>query len=405
MPIKFAHFYIENKSYGSISNEKGEFSLNFDKYLDEELITISCVGYNTRKIPLYDLTKNQYNKILLSPSSKILNEVTIVAQKKDTLRAYLNSVLKSVKINYPKHKYILDAFFRELSIKDSVYTRLIEAAITIMDNGYGEHDFEKEDLSTSNLKIKVQSVRKSDDMRTYSVFGKVLELLFGKENNLYKTLRDDLIRYIGHRSDHYLSNEMLKIYEYELKEIYNTKEGRIFVIQLSDQYMNSFYYREVTLYINDNDKAIIKFKNILRPNPNDPNGKKYTLNDDFFSKSEVTYEKYKGKYYLSYIDAWYYSSGATAVLDGKNSEEVSLQFDHFMLMVNAVYNQNDEITKIKKRDSIKKDIDLYEAEFEYDSLFWKTYNTVLLDTLNRKVRVDLEKKSLLESQYKSKNKK
>ncbi|HEY9005168.1 carboxypeptidase-like regulatory domain-containing protein [Ohtaekwangia sp.] len=401
-PVQFAHIFIRDENYGTFSNEAGKFQLNIDTGLAHETLTISCVGYKTITVKIQDIAGSNRNILYLMPHLNLLPEVTVQVNAKDTLKEYVLDAVKMLRQNYPRHKYILDGFYRELSVKDSVYTRVLEAAVSMEDNGYGPHDFDKEDLTITSTKIKVHEVRKSDDMRTYTFLGKAFEFLFGKKNNLYITLGNDFVRYIGRKSDHFLSNAMLNEYEYSLQDIFDTDLGKQFVILLSDKHLNSFFYREVSLYINASDKAIVKIENIMRPNPNDAKGKSYAYGGDFFAKSEVSYTKYKGRYYLEYIDAWYYSAGATAVLSREGSDTPSLQFDHLTFMVNAVYNKQDELERIRKRESVKKDIDLYEEHHEYNPEFWKNYNMILLNPLDKKAKSDLEKNTSLEDQYNKK---
>lgn len=401
-PVQFAHIFIHDKSYGTFSNEAGRFQLNIDASLKHEVLTISCVGYKTITIKVTDAIQKNNSILYLMPHLNLLPEVTVQVNARDTLREYVWDAVKMLRQNYPRHKYVLDGFYRELSIKDSIYTRVLEAAISMEDNGYGPHDFDKDDLTITSTKIKVHEVRKSDDMRTYTLLGKALELIFGKKNNLYIALGNDFVRYIGRKSDHFLSHAMLNEYEYTLQEIFDTGSGKQFLILLSDKHFNSFFYREVSLYINASDKAIVKIANIIRPNSNDVKDKSYAFGGDFFVKSEVSYTKYKGKYYLEYIDAWYYSAGATPILSNEGSDTPSLQFDHLTFMVNAVYNKQDELEKIRKRESVKKDKDLYEQHHDYNPEFWKNYNMILLNPLDKKAKIDLEKNTLLEDQYKKK---
>jgi len=399
-PVAFAHLYIVDKNYGTVTNEDGRFKLSLEEQHNNDQLTISCIGYNTRRYAVKDLL-NSESTIRLSAAMQLLPEVIVDASKADTLKDYLSSVIKKIKTNYPKHKYILDAFYRELSVNDTTYTRLLEAAISIGDNGYSPHDFDKEDLTVTKTRIKVHEVRKSDDMRTYTFFGKVLEFIFGKENNLYKVLVNDFIRYIGRDANHFLSAAMLEKYEYELKGIYNSPSGRTIVIGLSDQHIKSFFYREVTIYINEKDNAIVKIENVLKPSEADgKDNKNYAFRGEFFAKSEVAYSFYKGKYYLQYIDAWYYSAGgATPVLDKEGSDKKALQFDHLSLMVNAVYNKEDDFKKIKQRESVQKDVDLYSENHPYNPEFWKYYNVLLLNPINDNAKKDLEKQRKLEDQF------
>ena len=52
----------------------------------------------------------------------------------------------------------------------------------------------------------------------------------------------------------------------------------------------------------------------------------------------------------------------------------------------------------------KKDVRLYEQEFDYNPDFWQNYNILLANPIQEKTKKDLEKEKALETQFKENSK-
>jgi len=73
VPIPFAHLRLREST--TISNQHGNFTLNYDEANANVEVTISCIGYKTQKVSIADLMKS--NKIVLVPDITILGEVVV----------------------------------------------------------------------------------------------------------------------------------------------------------------------------------------------------------------------------------------------------------------------------------------------------------------------------------------
>ena len=87
-PLPYVNIGFIDKAVGTVSNEKGEFTLTYDesKITDTDVIQISSVGYQTIKLPakgLYNLLSTT-NKIYLKPEVEALEETVIYADKRIT---------------------------------------------------------------------------------------------------------------------------------------------------------------------------------------------------------------------------------------------------------------------------------------------------------------------------------
>lgn len=79
-PIPYASIFLTENNYGVITNEKGEFVLNTNKFTQmKSKVKVSCVGF---KPVLVALTKNDTEIIIkLSSEVQVLHEVTVNKQK------------------------------------------------------------------------------------------------------------------------------------------------------------------------------------------------------------------------------------------------------------------------------------------------------------------------------------
>lgn len=87
-PIEFVNIGVLNKNKGTVSNQKGNFSISLPNDFVGDSLTISHVSYETLKI----LIKNSINlKILLQPRIDELLEVVITNEKKKSKKIGVRS--------------------------------------------------------------------------------------------------------------------------------------------------------------------------------------------------------------------------------------------------------------------------------------------------------------------------
>ncbi len=82
LPVAFANVYISNSLIGTITNEKGAFSIDHIPELRFDLI-ISCIGYETQKLSLEKNKIPPSLTILLKPKVIELQEVIVEPYEKD----------------------------------------------------------------------------------------------------------------------------------------------------------------------------------------------------------------------------------------------------------------------------------------------------------------------------------
>jgi hypothetical protein len=78
-PVEFANVGIVSKAFGTVTNEKGEFTLNVPDSLADQKIRISLLGYKTKDIPVKNLSGK--TTVFLSEAAYNLNEVAVKPRK------------------------------------------------------------------------------------------------------------------------------------------------------------------------------------------------------------------------------------------------------------------------------------------------------------------------------------
>lgn len=76
--IPFANIYVSSESKGTVSDVNGLFSLLLKSAHLDSLVTISCIGYETEKIPLRGLLDGSVPTIALNDIDYELAEATII---------------------------------------------------------------------------------------------------------------------------------------------------------------------------------------------------------------------------------------------------------------------------------------------------------------------------------------
>lgn len=156
--IPFANIHLKGTMLGSHSNEQGQFSFRFPLKEKYDTVVISSIGYEDLELLASNL-KSQKLNYYLSPEKGMLDEV-IVRPKKDTLRAIVGEAIRKIPFNYARRAFLLKGFYREMVVRNNSYVRLLEAAVSVQDNGF--------DVPYSRLKIRLDELKKSEDYIDYS---------------------------------------------------------------------------------------------------------------------------------------------------------------------------------------------------------------------------------------------
>lgn len=96
-PVSFASIGISELGIGTVSNVNGDFRLLLNDSLKQEVITVSCVGYEKTSLSIPDIQSAPEGKIYLSQQVNMLEGVVISAKKgsRRKNREYGNSLFNT----------------------------------------------------------------------------------------------------------------------------------------------------------------------------------------------------------------------------------------------------------------------------------------------------------------------
>lgn len=389
-----AHIFLKNlANSGTFSNEVGEFRFNFSSTGLADTLVVSVIGYKTYFLPISSVTAPGPLLILLSPAVTVLDEV-IVTTTKNFAVDLVKEALNKLDENLPKKQYLMEVFYRELALRDCTYVRLVEAAASIQDYGYGS--------SLERQKIKVTELRKSEDYLTYGMRSKLVKLLFGEDNQLFSTIGSDFLRRFKDNRKLAVIDEkpFIDQYQFSLDGYSAIDSDSVAIISFhSDESDLSRPYYEGKVFVKLVDKGVLRFEYGMVANPKARirNQESIFYKGKFFFLVAADYRFVDGRYYLSRITKTEpINFDAIQGIEGQ-------QYAVYDLSVLAIYTKKSEFDRIRLRDSQKSNLDLYSQEFSYNSAFWESYNYVKINPLLKKASIDLERKKTLEQQFQRDN--
>jgi len=405
--IEYAHVFLKNGTVGTYSNIQGQFTFNIPDSLASDTLKISRIGYHNYDLSLSKIDFNDTLKIFLQESALNLKEV-VIHDHRDSVTAIIERVLKKIRKNYPTKLHYLEGFYRQLSLKGDTYTRLIEASIGVTENSY------MKERTTS--KVKIRQLRKSEDYREYSLKLKMLnaathkmgKTLWGMEfdNSIYSLLKINYPKVNKQEitiwsKDH----NFIEIFDFEITDVTQVDSSTLYYhikFQLPPDSSDAFAYYGGEMVINMTDYAIIEWTYGMTKHPYKtfPAQKRSLFfKDKYFYKDHVIYSKVGNKYFPTFFERLSPAGGGTTSHIDKETGKKRLQYSKVTFMVNRVVARKKEFDRIKRRDELDNEVNIYEMDHQYDSTFWNNYNILIFDPLLKSAKDDLEKEETLKKQF------
>lgn len=381
--LTYASLGLKKYPIGTSTNLNGEFQLIINDSLANEMITVSMMGYESKSYKISDM-KGNYFEILLNPRSIQLGEIT-VSPDQLTGADVLKKVIKNHNKNYPSGFCYYETFFRDLVTDDAKDAkikncRLTEAAVNIEDFGLD---------ASRDPKFKVHEIRNSYNYVETSLWSRAiiwkiknpLQLIYDYKNIINK---EGLKRYL---EDECYSKRILEktyiddtpTYMLELRQVCNKFLG--------STYNNLLSYRTTLLYVNSKNWAIeeVDYKFINRSG----------IGDSVLFKANIKMQEYDNKYYLKLINF------GGCIADEYIKMGKGVDYKHYStLSVNSVILERKSIERIRRRNEMKTDIPLWDAQYTYNPEFWENYTILLDKPIETSVIKDLERDESLKNQFK-----
>jgi hypothetical protein len=347
-PIPFASIGIVGTSKGTSSNLNGQFSLSVS---EAGSLRITCIGYESLTIESF----SEITQIQLRPIATQLAEV-VVFNKPINPRRIVWRAFANIPTNYIDQPYLQKFFYRHYCKDDSVYGRLIEAAVDVWKHGkYSSLEKtgnDKKGIRVTQLRrsldntimaqahepIAVENILHADVV-SYQMSEKSTHLSFYTDVSNLKTDIDNY-SFTFNGITNYDGEEVYKIgYSYRKDSAATTSGKYIQLTQISG-----------SLFIDPDSYAIVKMEDVKAYGEN-------TLHTSAY------YRKYNDKYYPYHL-----------IREGENHlAENRVHSFHIDLM--SVEILTDKKEKFVGHEPSKDEL----LSIPYDTAFWNR-NTVLKTT-------------------------
>lgn len=436
MPIESASIYVKNTTIGTVSNSDGKFVLLVPNEFANDTLVISSIGYKSFKTPV-----NQFDNtadIFLEEDVASLDEIVLVAETRPkTGNDIVLRALERLPRNLPEQPYLEKGFLRHKERNKKEFKWLIESAITLYDSSF-------QSKAAENLKINVDQVRKSYDLRDVDSLLTYTAYLQQKGNNRYlkaRNLRRDTIRtsslvkaikwndtrvnglqnlfqgklnLVRNSTDPkaLFGENILDNHQFDVDTVLVDNDRKIYKIRISESkdyvnlktkgIFNDGYKAEGWIYIYWDTYAIKKIEyQLVAASPEQKSRSKALFDTQINHKLVLNYMEFEGKMYPNYI---YYETPKLVNVGSKPTEprksiEETVTYDkdeRFYYTVQEILFTEVILDpqKIEQALAQKWDSDIFSIK-PYNKDFWKNYNTLLESEEDEKLIQDLTKRSTL----------
>ncbi|MEM9857642.1 MAG: thioredoxin-like domain-containing protein [Bacteroidota bacterium] len=377
-PIPFASIQILNTYEGTSANSLGDFSMLVN---EDDSLQVSCLGFSTLIIAVQDVTE----EIFMKTDTKILDNIVIKAREIDP-KAIVKRAFRAIKKNFISEPVTMNTFYRHYCKDDSIYGRIIEAAVDV----YKKKGYRKpKAMESKKDHFKLVQSRRSFDHS------------FLKKNHIpiafAELINTDVAAYQYSKKNPYpflminASGKYLKSnldnYRFELDRITSINGKEVYVISYRSKKWKRADFLELAnfkmkhdgkFFISDKDYAFVKVESELTSGLRNV-------------KDEIFYKESRGKHYLSHI---VHDSYARNV----RKADTTVHHAHVKLLVNNItIGKNNDF----KHQPITEEV---LSKNRYDSMFWKNYTVLSENPLEKSIKSQLESEQKLEEQFKQKSK-
>lgn len=403
-PVPYAHIVIGNSTIGTISNDSGYFSLKIAS--NQSAINISAIGFKLKNLPFTTLENDKLNVITLE-NSKISMDEVVVKGSFDSAGWYVQQAINRIKKNYPRKKHSQIAFYRESTIRDTTYARMVDAIVLVSEKGVNR--------KSEDTQYEILRKRQTKDNRDIS-WGQSLSQWLYQDLGPYTVNKSNPIKPKGLKNSDF--NEFLLCNaitdarrEYPTRlffdgfvedcvfEITNTyRDGskefvEISIKPLKEGILDRKLYVVGKMIIAKDDFAVIQFERVQYGVSSI--FLKSTLHDSTRAHYLIKWKKNTTdkKYYVNYIRDASIGSNGSRILGIANIKEMfeSEGKSGFIKQVNEWYViENREYEKIDWRNQAAHDDDIYEVEpTKRLNVTFDVINVMPVNPINQKMLDDL----------------
>lgn len=426
-PVRFANIGILDTWIGTASNEKGYFSLDISTIPESATLHVSAISFKTFTLPIKRIENRDSMVIELKPHYLVLQELQVSSAGQDAKPIVQQALLNWHK-NYPREKYQLKGFYRELLRNDNSYVYLTEAAFTKQDRGYHK---------TQDKRYRIDALRKSDDMRDMDSLDVYYDR-FMSDNDLESIFRWDFIDSQGRNWSYpflpAFHQDFINNHSFFLDSVSYFDDQQVYCISFYvagrwEKYGKSkIEYNH--LVITADEYAIIEYgfkskpKQITYTVDNKKGNASYLIDGEYYSHRVTKYKKYKGHFYPFLFSKYSTIVGGDRQKSSRMAFEKlretggsELDYDdvsyngrkldpdknnyyrHQQVLITDIKNKKDGFKRIKNTELMDDETYIRDLEMSYNPGFWQKYDGLIIDNDLKAAKKELQKSKSLEEQF------
>ncbi len=374
-PLVFATLTVENSNISTITNTEGEFSLKIPDNDTYKNIKVSFLGYESRMIPLIQLSAKS-NKIKLKVSVTKLSAVDLSVPK-DAAKLVLQTLQKKGD-NYFEDPTLMTAFYRETIKKRRKNVSLSEAVVNIYKTPY---------TSSRRDDVTLYKSRKSTD------YNKLDTLALKLQGGPFNALFVDVMKY----PDYIFTEDILNTYKFSFDRSTRVNNRLIYIVDFKqfDNIPTPLFKGK--LYIDAEKKILTSAVYSLNITDKESASKQFVRkkprNANVWPTEvayRVDYREKQGKWYYGYSNVL-----MTFKIDwDKKLFNSTYTMSCEMAITDWEKNLNSKLPKVKER--MKSSIILNDEAIGFsDPDFWGEYNIIepekSIESAIKKIKRQLKK--------------
>ncbi|AFL85505.1 hypothetical protein Belba_2983 [Belliella baltica DSM 15883] len=236
LPISYAHIFVENTNFGTVSNELGEFEIP-EKKLDKSIV-ITHINYEPLVL---QLNSHINNEILMFPSTILLDEVVVNDLPYKIAQNIFTQLQNTKDVTYGK------GFYRQISKQDSLPTEFIESFYNLSYNLNGV-----EEISISQARFARKKTSSGDVIMNYTNFS---YLTFG-----HKIYGEAMSTSIGRP----FASDFFDYYRFYLIRKFKKNEDIIFEIGFEPEFPDSLKIMSYGSFIyNFSNETLLNYRSTI----------------------------------------------------------------------------------------------------------------------------------------------
>lgn len=384
--LEAASLNINETNIGTITNSEGEFTLKVpNKHLDSKVV-ITLLGYNTRVLPLSELSKED-NTIKLYEAVTELTAVSISAYK--DAENLVRQVFENKSKNHQDESVYMTAFYRETIKRRNRNVSLTEAVVNIL---------KQPNSSQQQDAIKLDKARKSTDYKRLDTVSVKLQ------GGPFSTIYLDIMKY----PEYIFTEETIGSYNFTFNEPSTINNRNVYVVDFKPRSNDLSLNYKGKLYIDVQTLALVSANYAL-----DVSNKSKSRNLLVKRKpSSIVVYPLEAIYKVDYKakgNKWYYSYSNLSL-----KFKVNKKRDIF----NKVYTLSSEMAvtdweintterKFKGKDKLRPSVIITDAISGFtDPDFWGEYNLIepdkSIESAIEKIKKSIDKQKTVQNRGSSK---